>query len=83
MTDLCIIAIKYEEPEYQQTVDCIKDSGYWYDFTDRCPSGVGSLAEAINSGVENVKSLNRGFRYYWIITISTSGKARELPKSRL
>jgi hypothetical protein len=54
MTDLCIIAIKYEEPEYQQTVDCIKSAGVSFFFVSRVPSGIGSLAEAINSAVDTV-----------------------------
>ena len=68
MTDLCIIAIKYEEPEYQQTVDCIKSAGYPFIFIDRKPSGIGSLAEAINRGVNFGKEQGKDFRYFWIIT---------------
>ncbi len=68
MTDLCIIAIKYEEPEYQQTVDCIKSAGYPFIFIDRKPSGIGSLADAINRGVNFGKEQGANFRYFWVIT---------------
>ena len=81
MTDLCIIAIKYEEPEYQQTVDCIKSAGYPFIFIDRKPSGIGSLAEAINRGINLGKEQGTNFRYFWIVTNITF--AQDVPAKLL
>lgn len=59
-----IIAIVYNEPDWNETRECIVQSGLPYLFVERTPQGVGSLAEAINRGVANVG----GFEYAWIIT---------------
>lgn len=61
--DLSIVAIRYLEPEYQETVKCIEATGLPVTYIDRNPAGIGSLAEAINRGVKEAKT-----RYVWVVT---------------
>lgn len=58
-----IVAIKYCEPEYQETINCIKKTGIDVIWVDRNPEGVGSLAEAINRGVKQATA-----DFVWIVT---------------
>lgn len=60
---LSIVAIKYLEPEYKETVKCINDTGLPVIWVDRNPAGIGSLAEAINRGVKQATT-----DYVWIVT---------------
>jgi GT2 family glycosyltransferase len=60
-----ILAIKYEEANYAETVKSIKreDIPVWY--VDRNPAGVGSLAEAINRGLKESGLISE---FCWITT---------------
>jgi GT2 family glycosyltransferase len=59
-----IIAIRYLEPSWNETLKCIQETGYPYVIIDRLNQGTGSLAEAINRGVASVG----GFDWAWIVT---------------
>lgn len=59
-----IIAIRYLEPSWNETLKCIQESGLPYVIIDRLDQGTGSLAEAINRGVRSIG----GFDWAWIVT---------------
>lgn len=72
---VCIVAIQYEEPEWQETKSCIEATGLPVFYIGRNPKGVGSLAEAINRGVFlTLHGDEHGFhspihyQYIWIVT---------------
>lgn len=58
-----ILAIRYMEPSYIDTVKCIEASGLHVVYVDREPKGIGSLAEAINRGMRQMTS-----KYVMIVT---------------
>ncbi len=63
MANTIILAIKYAEPEWQQTLACLLKQKEPVIFIDR--NGTGSLAEAINRGI---KSISGDYDYVWIVT---------------
>jgi GT2 family glycosyltransferase len=63
-----ILAIRYKEPEYQKTVEClnaIERQGVKVAYVDRNPEGIGSLSEAINRGFREHWD---GSEFVWVIT---------------
>lgn len=63
-----ILAIRYLEPEYKKTIECLKAverQGIKVSYIDRNPAGVGSLSEAINRGF---KEYWDGSEFVWIVT---------------
>lgn len=60
-----IVAIRYMEPDWEQTLNCIKASNVPYIVVDRKPEGTGSLAEAINRGISMVPD---DVGYVWVVT---------------
>lgn len=56
-----IIALKYLEPDYQQTLDCLSKVKYPIHFADR--DGVGNMSRAFNQVIEKVSS-----EYVWLVT---------------
>lgn len=51
MNHITIVSIIYKENDWQQTKECIVETGLPVIYVERNPVGVGSLAEAINRGV--------------------------------
>jgi hypothetical protein len=60
---LSILAIEYLEQDYQQTRTCIEATGLPVIYQARDPKGSGSLAEAINDGLQHIRST-----YCFIVT---------------
>lgn len=58
---ISIVAVRYLEPEYKQTLDCLNKVPCPIIFVDR--KGVGSLAEAYNRGFKKVQT-----DYVWFIS---------------
>lgn len=56
MSNLTILSIKYEEFTWLKTRECIEATGLPVVFVDRNPKGCGSLSEAINRGMKEVKT---------------------------
>jgi hypothetical protein len=63
MSNTTIVAIKYLEPTYHNTVTCIKACSLPVIWIDRNPEGVGSLSAAINLGMRHVTT-----EFAWIVT---------------
>ena len=64
MQDLAIIALKYVEPDWQQTRDCLSKLDYPVFYADR--DGVGNMSRAFNDAFD--KHVKGRFRYVWFIT---------------
>jgi len=60
---ILIIALEYLEPEWQQTLDCIKESGLPYQIVKR--DGVGNMSRAFNSGFFKFA---KGYDFVWFVT---------------
>lgn len=60
-----IISLKYLEPEYQQTIDCIAASGFPVYYADR--DGVGNMSRAFNEAFKNHIE-GKGYEFVWFIT---------------
>lgn len=58
---ITIVAVQYLEPDYNQTLDCLKKLSLPVIFVDR--KGIGSLAEAYNRGFKKVQT-----EYTWFIS---------------
>jgi 3-deoxy-D-manno-octulosonate 8-phosphate phosphatase (KDO 8-P phosphatase) len=67
---ITILAIEYLEPSYEQTKKCIEATGLPVIYVRRNPIGVGSLSEAINRGMKEVKT-----KFAWIVTNITFEKS--------
>lgn len=66
-----IVALRYLEPEYQETLDCLADSNVPYLFCDR--RGVGNMAKAYNEGFQ-VAYHRHNPKYVWFISNITFEK---------
>jgi hypothetical protein len=64
MKDLAIIALKYLEPEWQQTLDCLNKQPFDVYFADR--DGVGNMSRAFNEAFE--KHVKGKYEYVWLVT---------------
>lgn len=61
-----ILAVKYLEPEYSETLRCLERlKNVRIEFVDRSPEGVGSLAEAFNRGFNAIQNPEP---FVWMIT---------------
>lgn len=60
---ISILAIRYLEPSYKETIKCIEDTKLKVVYVDRDRPGYGSLAEAINRGMQQMTS-----KYVFIVT---------------
>lgn len=60
---LTILSIRYEEFSWLKTRECCEATGLPVVYVDRNPKGIGSLSEAINRGMEQVKT-----DYVFIVT---------------
>ena len=63
--DLIIVAIRYLEKEYQETVRCIEATALPVIYVDRKPAGIGSLSEAVNRGF---KAVDKKYKKVWFVT---------------
>lgn len=68
--NIAIIALKYLEPEWQQTVDCLKATGLPVFYADR--DGVGNMSRAFNEAF--VKHVQYKYQYVWFVTNITFDK---------
>lgn len=73
MSRIVIIALKYLEPEYEQTVKCIEETGLPVIWADR--DGVGNYSRAFN---EAFKKGAEEYDYAWMISNITFDK--EVPE---
>lgn len=64
MQDLAIIALEYLEPEWQQTLDCVKATGLPYFIAKR--DGVGNMSRAFNEAYD--KYVSGRYKYVWLVT---------------
>lgn len=64
MKDLAIIALKYLEPEWQQTLGCLNKQPFDVFFADR--DGVGNMSRAFNEAFE--KHVKGKYEYVWLVT---------------
>lgn len=66
MQKLAIVALKYLEPDYQQTIDCLEKASMSYPvfYADR--DGVGNMSRAFNEAF--VKYVQGRFEYVWFVT---------------
>lgn len=64
MQKLAIIALKYLEPEYKQTVECLEKSGFPVFYADR--DGVGNMSRAFNDCF--LKNIDGKFENVWFVT---------------
>lgn len=62
----CIIALKYEEPEYKETIKCIEATGAPVFWADR--DGVGNYSRALNEAVRKLLNAGIRFEYIWMIS---------------
>lgn len=67
---IAIISLKYLEPDYQQTLDCIQATGLPCFFADR--DGVGNMSRAFNDAF--IKHVKGKYDYVWFITNITFDK---------
>lgn len=65
MNKIAIIALEYLEPEYQQTLDCLKATGHIVFKANR--DGVGNMSRAFNDAFKNYV-LGNGFDFVWFVT---------------
>lgn len=63
---IIILAVVYQEPEWQLTKACIEKTGLPVHWVDRNPAGYGSLAESINRAFLESKAVE--YEYAWIVT---------------
>lgn len=63
-----ILAIRYLEANYADTVKSIKREDVPVVYVDRKPEGVGSLAEAINRGIDHICTNGYIAELTWIVT---------------
>jgi GT2 family glycosyltransferase len=68
MSEVCIISVIYEEPEWEETERLVLNAGAPVFFVDR--EGVGSLAKAINAGFS---AFGKDYKYCWFVTNITFG----------
>jgi hypothetical protein len=61
-----IIALKYEEPEWQQTWECLVKTGRPIIIADR--GGIGSMAKAYNKHHSQNRSLIKQYKYVWLVS---------------
>jgi hypothetical protein len=72
MQETIIIAIKYDEPEWFKTWDCLSKSGAPIIIADR--NGVGSMSKAYNKSFsENYDQIKR-YKYVWLVSNITFEK---------
>ena len=64
MQKLAIIALKYLEPEWQETQDCLSKVNYPVFYADR--DGVGNMSRAFNEAFD--KYVKGKFEYVWFVT---------------
>jgi hypothetical protein len=64
MSKVAVVAVKYLEPEYVQTIECIQALNVPVFYVDR--EGIGSLSMAINKGFNNNELTQ--FKYVWFLT---------------
>lgn len=64
MNKVCIIALKYNEPEYQDTLACIEKAGVPVTWAER--DGVGNYSRAFNEAFFNRKAAR--YKYVWMIS---------------
>ena len=77
MQKLAIIALKYLEPEWQETQDCLSKVNYPVFYADR--DGVGNMSRAFNEAFD--KYVKGKFEYVWFVTNITF--APDVPDSLL
>lgn len=65
--DIVIIALQYEEPEYEQTRKCIEDTGLPVIWASR--DGVGNYSRAFNEAfVRMYHYEDKSYKYAWMIS---------------
>lgn len=79
MSSIAIISLKYLEPEYRQTLDCINEEGLPVFFADR--DGVGNMSRAFNDAF--IKHIKGNYEFVWFVTnvVFAKGTAQVLAKS--
>jgi len=63
-----ILSVIYQEPEWQQTKQCIERCGVPVVYVDRTPTGVGSLAEAYNRGFKTLLKNFPKVKFVWCVS---------------
>lgn len=71
MQPLAIIVLEYLEPEWQQTLDCVKATGLPYFIAKR--DGVGNMSRAFNEAYD--KYVRGKFEKVWMVTNVVFNKA--------
>jgi len=64
MQKLAIVALKYLEPDYQQTIECLEKVSYPVFYADR--DGVGNMSRAFNEAF--IKHVQGRYEYVWFVT---------------
>lgn len=64
MSSIAIVSLKYLEPEYKQTTDCLVDMNLPIFFADR--DGVGNMSRAFNDAF--IKNVKGNYEFVWFVT---------------